>query len=295
MNYAGELAALATAACWTASSLAFALAGARVGSLAVNIIRLVMALGAFMVVGLLTTGELIPLSATPAAWCWLSLSGLAGFFVGDLCLFRAFVEIGPRLSMLIMALAPPLTALGGWLLLGEKLTALNLAGMALTLAGVAWVVTETPEHGAPHKFSWRGGWLAAGGCLGQAVGVVLAKPGMAGVASPFAATEIRLLTGLSCFLLMAAALGWFPQVARGCRDRRALAQMGLGALTGPFLGVTLLLFAITRIPTGLAQTFAALTPVLIIPFSAALYHERLSWRALAGALLAFAGITLLFV
>jgi drug/metabolite transporter (DMT)-like permease len=157
------------------------------------------------------------------------------------------------------------------------------------------VVTETPEHGAPHKFSWRGGWLAAGGCLGQAVGVVLAKPGMAGVASPFAATEIRLLTGLSCFLLMAAALGWFPQVARGCRDRRALAQMGLGALTGPFLGVTLLLFAITRIPTGLAQTFAALTPVLIIPFSAALYHERLSWRALAGALLAFAGITLLFV
>jgi drug/metabolite transporter (DMT)-like permease len=125
--------------------------------------------------------------------------------------------------------------------------------------------------------------------------VILAKPGMAGVASPFAATEIRLLTGLGCFLILAAVLGWFPQIAHGCRDRRALAQMALGALTGPFLGVSLLLFAITRIPTGLAQTFAALTPVLIIPFSAALYRERLSWRALAGALLAFAGVALLFV
>ena len=295
MSYAGELAALFTAVCWTISSLAFALAGARVGSLAVNIIRLVMALLAFMLVGALTAGELIPFHAPAATWCWLSLSGFAGFFIGDLCLFRAFVEIGPRLSMLIMALAPPLTALAGWLALGEKLTPLNITGMAVTLAGVAWVVTETPEHGAPHKFSWRGGWLAFGGCLGQAAGVVLAKPGMAGVGSPFAATEIRLLTGLGCFLLLAVTLGWFPQIARGCRDKRALAQMGLGALMGPFLGVTLLLFAITRIPTGLAQTFASLTPVLIIPFSAAIYRERVSWRALLGALLAFLGVALLFV
>ena len=294
MKFAGELAALATSACWTASSLAFALAGARVGSLAVNIIRLSLAFAGFVVLGVLLEGEALPLSATPAAWLWLSLSGLAGFFFGDLFLFRALIEIGPRLSMLIMALAPPLTALGGWLLLGEKLTALDVFGMALTLGGVMWVVTKTPEHGAPHKFTWRGGALAFGGCLGQTAGVLLAKPGLAGVASPFAATEIRLITGLVCFLLLAAALGWYPQVVRGLRDRRALMQMSLGALAGPFLGVSLLLFAITRIPTGLAQTFASLAPVMIIPFSAALYRERITWRALAGALLAFAGIALLF-
>ena len=125
MRYAGELAALATAVCWTVSSLAFALAGGRIGSLAVNIIRLTLALVAFLIFGIFTRGEALPLSASPTAWLWLSLSGLAGFFFGDLCLFRAFVEIGPRLSMLIMALAPPLTALLGWLALGEKLTVLN--------------------------------------------------------------------------------------------------------------------------------------------------------------------------
>ena len=295
MRYPGELAALATAVCWPVSSLAFALAGVRVGSLAVNIIRLTLALVAFLIFGTFTSGEALPLSASPTAWLWLSLSGLAGFFFGDLCLFRAFVEIGPRLSMLIMALAPPLTALLGWLTLGEKLTVLNLVGKAVTVVGVVWVVTETPEHGTPHIYSWRGGALAGGGCVGQAAGVVLAKPGLPGVTSPFAATEIRLLTGLACFLILAAALGWFPQIARGWRDRRALAQMAIGALTGPFLGVTLLLYAITRIPTGLAQTFVSLTPVLIIPFSAAIYHERVSWRALAGAALAFSGIVLLFV
>ncbi len=294
MKFAGELAALATSACWTASSLCFALAGARVGSLAVNIIRLSLAFAGFVVLGLVLQGEALPFSATPAAWFWLSLSGLVGFFFGDLFLFRALIEIGPRLSMLIMALAPPLTALGGWLTLDEKLTGLNLLGMAVTLARVMWVVTETPEHGTRHTFTWRGGWLAFGGCLGQAAGVLLAKPGLAGVPSPFAATQIRLVTGLVCFLALGAALGWYPQVRKGLRDRRALAQISLGALAGPFLGVSLLLFAITRIPTGPAQTFASLAPVMIIPFSAWLYHERITWRALAGAVLAFAGIVLLF-
>ncbi|TAN35805.1 MAG: DMT family transporter [Verrucomicrobia bacterium] len=296
MKFFGEMAALSTAFCWTVSSLCFALAGARVGSLAVNIIRLVLALMGFVVYGLLTTGEPLPFSATPSAWFWLSLSGLAGFFFGDLCLFRALVLIGPRLSMLIMALAPPMTALIGWLTLGEKLTMLNLMGMGITLVGVAWVVTETPEHDAvKHHFSWRGGLLALGGSVGQAAGMVLAKPGLAGVGSPFDATAIRLVAGLSAFLVLAVVLGWFPQVARGLRDRRALAQSTLGALMGPFLGVTLMMAAITHIPTGLAQTFVALVPVLMIPFSWAVYHERISWRAVGGALLAFLGVALLFL
>jgi drug/metabolite transporter (DMT)-like permease len=295
MKFVGELAALSTAFCWTVSSLCFALAGARVGSLAVNIIRLVLALMGFVVYGLLTTGEPLPFSATPGAWGWLSLSGLAGFFFGDLCLFRALVLIGPRLSMLIMALAPPMTALIGWLTLGEKLTALNLMGMGVTLVGVAWVVTETPEHDTvKHRFSWRGGLLALGGSVGQAAGMVLAKPGLVGVNSPFDATAIRLVTGLGAFLLLAAVLGWFPQVARGLRDRRALAQSTLGALLGPFLGVTLMMAAITHIPTGLAQTFVALVPVLMLPFSKVVYRERISWRAVGGALLAFLGVALLF-
>ncbi len=42
-SHAGELAALATACCWTVSALAFQNAGRRVGSLPVNLIRLVMA------------------------------------------------------------------------------------------------------------------------------------------------------------------------------------------------------------------------------------------------------------
>ena len=47
-NYRGELAALATAFCWTASALAFTAAAKRLGSLVLNLVRLAIALGFIM-------------------------------------------------------------------------------------------------------------------------------------------------------------------------------------------------------------------------------------------------------
>ena len=140
--HAGEVAALGTACSWAVSALAFQSAGRRVGSLPVNLIRLLIAvflLGAFTWA---TRGLPLPLDASRHTWVWLSLSGLAGFTIGDLCLFRAFVLLGARTAMLVMSLVPPMAAATGWLLLGETLTVAHLAGMALTVGGVAWVVSE---------------------------------------------------------------------------------------------------------------------------------------------------------
>lgn len=297
MTHAGEIAAIGTALSWTISALCFSLAGSRIGSLAVNVLRMAIAFGLFVAWGLIFRGEAIPLSAGRPAWVWLSLSGLAGFFVGDLCLFRALVLLGPRLAMLVMSVCPPLTALIGWIALGERLTALNLVGMAVTLAGVGWVVlgSREPQGSASHRFTWKGGALAVLGAAGQAAGMVLAKPGLEAAGSPFAATTIRLIAGLAAFLVFAALAGYLPRVVAGLRDRRAMAHLTVGAVFGPFLGVTLAMFALERIPAGLAQTFASLSPVMIIPFSAAIYREHISARSVVGALLACAGVGLLFI
>ena len=50
-NYYGELAGLGTAICWTATSMFFEAAGKRIGSLSVNLIRLVIA---FFLLGTVT-------------------------------------------------------------------------------------------------------------------------------------------------------------------------------------------------------------------------------------------------
>lgn len=299
LSRVGEMAALATAFCWTVSALCWTAAGRRVGSLAVNIIRLLLALPMLMLYGWIVLGEAIP-QASWHAWLWLGTSGMVGFFLCDLFFFKSFLMIGPRLALLVFSLAPPISAFFGWFLLGEQLTKWNWIGMATTLSGILWVVLESPERdgrpgGGPGKGGWRGWLYALLATLAQGLATVLSKVGIRDVASPFAATEIRLICGLACFLVLIPLLGRQGQVSRGFRDRRAMGIMVLGAIMGPFLGVSLLMVAVTLIPAGLAQTFVSLSPVIIIPFSILVFKERVSLRAVLGAVVAVCGVCLLFV
>jgi drug/metabolite transporter (DMT)-like permease len=296
----GELAALTTAVCWAGSSLAFTRAGRRIGALALNLIRLGLALVFSALLGLLMRGLPLPTDASAEQWGWLSLSGLVGFVFGDLCLFRAFVLLGPRIAMLLMATAPPMTAVLGWLLLGETLSPIAIAGMALTLAGIAWVLAARPAEvppaagQEPKGMSLRTGvWLGLGGALGQAGGLVLSKHGMGGY-DAFAATQVRILAGIAGFAAVYTAVGFWPTFRAALRDRIAVGQAALGALLGPFIGVSLSLVAVQNTDTGIAASIMATTPLLVIPLSATIDREKIRWPDLAGAVLAILGVALLF-
>jgi len=294
--YPGETAALATALCWTFTAMAFEAAGKKVGSLAVNLIRLGFAAGFLAIFGLIVRGMPLPLDATAHAWTWLGLSGLVGLVVGDGCLFRALVLIGPRLSTLIMSLAPPFAAVLAWFVLGETLSALDWVGMGLTLFGVGWVVLERkPDRdGRSRRVGLAGVLFALVGAAGQGGGLVLSKLGM-GSYDAFAATQIRVFAGIVGFSVLFLFLGWWPRVLAAVRNRSAMGFTAVGSFFGPFLGVSLSLLAVQFIETGVAQTFMSIVPVLIIPFVILINREKVSTRAVLGAVVAVAGVSILFI
>ena len=294
-SYAGEIAALATAVCWTFTGVAFEAAGKRVGSLAVNLIRLLPAVVLLSLYSWTTRGVAFPTDATAHAWLWLSISGLIGFTIGDLCLFRAFVLVGARVSMLLMAMVPPITTLFGLLIMGEVLSARELLGMALTVAGVSSVVLEQrPDaEGKLRRLPLGGVLLGLGGAGGQALGLVLSKYGM-GSYDAFAATQIRVVAGIVGFALVFTVIGWWPRVRAAVADRRAMVSTGIGAFFGPFLGVSLSLVAVKYAYAGVAASLMALVPVLIIPASVVVFREKVSPVAILGAVVAVAGSALLF-
>lgn len=291
----GQIAALSAAALWAFTALAIEGASRRIGSLTVNLIRLVFALSFHCLAGWLLRGQPLPLDATPHAWLWLTLSGLVGFTFGDLCLFRSYVVLGPRLSTLMMSLVPPLTALIGWLALGETLTRRDLLGMTLTVGGIAWAVLERtkPVAGAG-RITPAGLALGFGGALGQAGGLILSKIGM-GSYNAFAATQVRVIAGIVGYSLLFFVLGWWPNVRQGLRDRKALGFAALGAFFGPFLAVSLSLIAIRSIVAGVAASIMALTPVLIIPLVILLRGEKVGIGGIAGAMVAVCGVMLLLL
>ncbi|HVI02848.1 MAG TPA: DMT family transporter [Enhygromyxa sp.] len=303
IDRAGELAALGTAACWVVTAIAFESSGKRIGSLSLNLIRLVMALVPLSLFGLLTRGHALPLDADASAWGWLSLSALIGLVIGDLCLFRALVLIGPRLATLIMASVPVWTTAFGFVFLGETLGARELLGVALTVGGIGWAIATRPLPPAPTAsaasepdpggLGSNGVLLAFAGALGQAGGLVASKHGM-GDYDPFAATQIRVLAAVVGFAVLVTASRWWPRVIAALRDGKAMASAAAGAIAGPFLGVGLSLLAVQLAPTGVAASLMATTPILLLPI-ARMRGETIGVAGLLGAVLAVAGIALLLV
>ena len=93
--------------------------------------------------------------------------------------------------------------------------------------------------------------------------------------------------------MLLTLLGRWPQILVATRHRRAMGILCFGTLVGPFAGVILFLVALRHCPAGVVLTIVATMPVLILPFSIFLYHERVSLRAAAGAVIAVAGVAML--
>jgi drug/metabolite transporter (DMT)-like permease len=292
----GELAALFTAFCWTITALAFESASRKVGSVAVNIIRLVMALVLLSVFSWIRRGLPVPVDASAHSWFWLAMSGLAGFVIGDLFLFKAFTVIGSRMSMLVMTLVPPISALIGWLLLGEVLGWIHILGMSMTMSGIALVIFQkhTGKVPANDRIPLKGLLFALGGACGQAVGLVLSKFGM-GDYDPFAATQIRVMAGIFGFTLLIQFFRRWLSVGQAVRNRKAMLLMLLGATFGPFLGVSFSLIAVQNTATGIASTIMAITPILIIPPTLIFFRQKVSWIEVAGAMISVCGVALFFL
>jgi drug/metabolite transporter (DMT)-like permease len=305
-HFTGEIIAFLTVLCWTVGSQFFEAAGKRVGSVTVNLVRLVLAAVFLCLTLLVTKGQLVPLDFPLRNWGWLALSGVIGFALGDMFLFKAFVEIGPRVSMLVMSLSAPVTALIGWGFLGELYRPTQWLGIVVTLTGVAMVILErngngsteatTPKNRILKKITPHGILMAFLGMLGQAIGYILSKVGMISggeMLDPVAATYIRVIAGTLGVIVIFFILGWWPKMWNSRHDGKAWAYTTVGAFLGPYLGVVLSLAALHYTSAGVASTIMALTPVMLIPFAVFIHKEHVSIRALVGTVVAFSGIVLL--
>jgi drug/metabolite transporter (DMT)-like permease len=299
MDFIGEIASLFTSLCWSLSAIGFSLAGRQVSSQTVNRIRVTLAFIALLIINWIFYGQPIPLSAGSARWFWLTLSGVVGLAIGDAFLFRCFQLVGPRIGLLLYSLSPVFGTVIAWLFFAEKLTTLQFTGMLITLGAIAWVVLTRPTAQAddkPDKISVPGilfGILAA---MGQAGGLVLSKQGMTGNFPPFAGTLIRMTAALLSLWVVAIFQKQVVKTFAAVRGHpAAFGWVAFGATFGPVIGVSASLLAVQHAEIGVASTLMALPPVFMLPISYFVFKERFGWQAVAGTLLAIAGVALLFL
>ncbi|MEM7228679.1 MAG: DMT family transporter [Planctomycetota bacterium] len=311
-SYRGEGAALLTAWCWVFTSLSFAAAGRRVGPMVVNISRLFLAVAFLALISRQVNGVWIPTVDSVGLW-WLILSGVIGLSIGDQLLFTALVDVGSRTSTLLMTLAPPIVALTAWFALNEQPTLMMAVGMAITLGGIAWVIRERParDDGTAHPHWRRGLLLGIGAAWCQGIGFVIAKLGMghtrlpeAEHVDPLSATLIRM--AFAAVGMAVIAVIWhgvraaIRQAGEHRSHRRRQRRWGssipfilMGTMLGPVLGVWCSLIAADASNVGIAATLMAMTPIFILPFAALAERERITSKAVIGAIVAVLGVVVL--
>ncbi|PIE32884.1 EamA family transporter [candidate division KSB3 bacterium] len=296
MPFLGEFSALATAALWATSSFLIASVAAKVGSVQANIGRMFVSLVFFLIAIYVFH---LPLDLSAKQFTFLVLSALVGIVFGDTFLFKAFQQVGARVSMLIMSIAPAIAAILAYIFLGETLSWFGIFGILITLLGIAIVVLEKKSTGCDRfgRVTTSGLICAFFGALGQGGGVVLVKVAfLDGPINGIVAAGIRIAAALLLFVPLMVPLKQFhnplPIVRQG---KKIILFLVISSFFGTFLGVTLSQLAVAYAKVGIASTLIATSPVLMLPIARIVFKEDLSWKASGGAFLAVGGVAILFL
>ena len=312
MQYTGEIIALGVACSWTVTALFAEVGSKRIGSLQLNVVRMLLSL--LMLGGTLwfMTGSPFPQYASGEAWFWLSLSGFVGYLLGDYCLFNSYIIIGSRFGQLFMTLAPPTAAIAGWIILGEKMQLQGILGMLVTLTGIGISVLNKGGAEGKCKLSLKlplkGVLLGIGAGIGQGIGLVLSKVGMnfyeAAIPSgeeavvamlPFASTFMRAVTGAIGFLGVMILQKKLGTLVTAAKDKNGMNAAFWATFTGPFIGVSLSLMAVRYTEAGIASTLMALTPVFILWPAHLVFGQKVTLKEVMGAIISVAGVSLFFI
>ncbi len=294
----GGFAAVLASLGFSITSTLFTLAGRKFTPIMVMRFSVPVAMVFIVLLHWLTTGAPLPLDAGIDRWIYLGLSGATGFWLASVLIVNAFARIGPRLSLLVAAVNPIISTILAWVFLDQQLAATTLIGIALTMAGIAYVVTDgqRDDRLAPPDSLRAGILFALGGSSLQAVGFVLSTKGLEGDFDPLSGSLMRVLAGSVVLWLMAMLRGEAQSTLRAFRTEPvAVRYLSAAAIAGPVAGASLALVALQRAPVGVASTLLNLNPLFLIPISYLVFQERITQRAVVGTVIAVIGTSILFL
>jgi drug/metabolite transporter (DMT)-like permease len=223
---------------------------------------------------------------------WLAASSASGIMIGSLTYIATIQYTGPRISALLFTTASPFALALGFGFRGETVSLLQAAGVGLIVAGIALAVMgpKQDEGARTPKPLWIGISLGLVTSFAQALGSLLARPAMLEGADPVAAMAVRSGAGALFFIALLALPALRPAALPSLP---AIRQIGLSALAGMVIGMSLLMAALARGDVGIVTTLSSTTPILILPMVWAVFGRMPGGLAWLGAALAVAGTALI--
>jgi drug/metabolite transporter (DMT)-like permease len=284
------LVALASAASWALGTVLWRKIGEEISPFSMNLgkglIGSIYLAAAFLVVR--------PAPMSLHDFLYLGISGLLGITLGDTFFFLSLMHLGPSLSSLMGTLIPVSVAFSAVVFLGERPSLAAWVGIFLTVAGVAWVVSERrPRQGLVESKSW-GVTLRLLSVLFMTAGIICAKIGVRSVPT-VQATLVRMVWGVAGLLFW----GFFNRQLRAwvapLRDPRLLRKISLIVFIVVFGGFWLSLLSLKYLDASVAGALGSTAPLFILPIAAIMLGERITVKAGLATAMAVGGVALMLV
>ena len=260
-------------------------------------VRMWMAVPLIMLISF-TANRGFPSGVSTQTIIFLLLSGFFGYFVTDMLMFKAYVYLGSRESLVILNLAPVASAVISWFLFSEKLSLVQILAIIMTISGIVIMVLDESKKSEKSKERPKaklGIVLAVFGALFQAVSYILAKYALSDI-DALSSNMLRNVGGLLAFIVYGFIFQkTFFSDMKVFKDRKLIWILLISVMIGPVGGMTCQMQAMNLAPVGIVTAISQVSPVLLLPVDRFILKKKLTAGSILGTIISIIGVALLFI
>jgi drug/metabolite transporter (DMT)-like permease len=292
----GQILAIIAAITYAENSIIYSYLGEKVSVRASVHVRLWIAVPIIIVIALIGEGNFF-VQATLSNWILLLLSGLFGYFLCDSLLFWAFTNIGPRETMVIMTLNPIFSAILSFFFFNEVLTLIQMFAIIITITGIViLILNQDKEIDLKKKHNNKKGVLFAFiAAMLQSTSSILAKSALSNL-GPISTNSIRMIGGLLGAVVFALFFRKeFKTDFVAFKNKKNLSLLFIATITGPIIGMSLLLKSFTYAPIGLVTAIIQISPIFILLYELFFMKKHVKGLVILGTIISVLGVSLMFI
>ena len=286
----GEVLSVGAAVFWAIAVVLFRVAGEKVHPLGVNLFKNVLAL-ALIVPTMLVFGQRFGSDLSAVQTAWLFLSGVIGIAVADTLFLDALNRLGAELMAIVDCGYSPFVIVLSVLFIGERMTALQAAGVALILAAVLMITVRPAATRLPRGTLLAGVGIGIAAVFFQAAGIVMFKPLIDRTTILWMAL-VRMAGGAAGTALAVALHGQRGRILRSLRSASSFPALVPAALLGAYVSNIIWLGGMKYIQASIASALNQLNTIFIFVLAAVFLKERVTPLKVAAVAVAFAGALL---
>lgn len=293
----GPFCAFCSSLTWAVGSAGYSRLAGQYNPFSVNFGRALVALPLFVIAVFVAAGGFGEGLADFAALrgshlAWFTLSMVASYGLGDVFFLWATHSLGVPGALAIASSYPLLTAVVGYLFQGEQLSALQLAGLLITVGGIVTVILNGPRPGgenAAGRSVSRGVAFAAITSVFWAINSFAVSRGAQELSAPVG-NVVRMIVAMALSAGFARVLQPGKTLLLPTFEFRRNAWLfAVEAFGGSYFFV----YGLANSPLAIGSTLSSLAPVISVPVALALGLEKFSFARTAGVCSAVVGIWLL--